>query len=132
MAKKKVVTKKKITAKKKAVTKKKVAKKPAVKSLDLSKLISPLDDRLIIQLEKTEKVTAGGLYIPDTAELAGNMRGVVVAVGRGHRNKFGKIQPMEVKVGDRIMIADHSGDQIEILGHHVKIVREGDVLGILE
>jgi len=126
MAKQKKMAKK--TAKKKIVKKQPVAPK----KMDLSKMISPLGDRLIVQLEKAEKLTPGGLIIPDTADISGNARGVVVAVGRGQRNKFGKIKAMEVQVGDKILVDEHSGDQIEVLGQKVKIIREADVLGILD
>jgi chaperonin GroES len=128
MAKKKVKPKKAAAPKKKPKSK----KAPVQKQLDLSSLISPLDDRLIVQVETGEKVTAGGLIIPDTAELSGNLQALVLVVGPGHRDDKGRRRPMDVKVGDRVLIAEYAGDKLEILGRKVHILREGDVLGIID
>lgn len=114
----------------KAQPKKKSTTKPT--KIDLTQFISPLDDRILVQVDRAEKITAGGLIIPDTAEISGNLKGKVVAVGRGHRNKHGKIHPMELKVGDQVLISSYVGDQIDILSHEVKILRESEVLGVLE
>ena len=117
-------------AKPKSQPKTKSTTKPA--KMSLSQFISPLDDRILVQVDRAEKITAGGLIIPDTAEITGNLKGTVVAVGRGHRNKNGKIHPMELKVGDQVLISSYVGDQIDIHSHEVKILRESEVLGVLE
>lgn len=89
----------------------------------------PLDDRLVVGVEHFEK-TAGGLFIPATVTDQ-PQRGKVVAVGRGHRSKKGKIRPMDVKVGDEILFAPYSGTKLEIQGQNLLILREEDVLGVV-
>jgi chaperonin GroES len=101
--------------------------------LDLSDFVTPLDDRVLVQPKEAETRTAGGLYIPDTAsDRSSNVEGLVVSVGRGHRNKKGHIRPMDVKVGDKVLFAKHSGSEIKVQNHSLLILREGDVLGIIE
>lgn len=136
---------KKATGKKTAV-KKTVAKKapakaasahlvkatPPGKKIDLSNFVTPLDDRLIVQISGTEKMTPGGLYIPDTvADTSGNLEGYVVAVGRGHMNKKGHVRPMDVRVGDRIVFAEYAGSKIKIQNEDLIILRENDVMGVV-
>ena len=142
---KKTVTKSKVTAtapaKKATPAKKTAASKPTTKAivtsrapkiLDLSDFVTPLDDRLIIQTAGTEKITPGGLYIPDTvADVSGNLHGFVVAVGRGHLNKKGHVLPMDVKVGDKVVFTEFSGTKITIQNQDLIILREGDVLGVV-
>jgi chaperonin GroES len=128
MAKKKL----KKVVKKKAVQSPKKSAKKKPQSLSLQLVISPLADRLIVQIQSAEKITAGGLIIPDTAEISGNRPALVLAVGPGLRNKNGRLLPLDVKVGDQVLIAEYAGDQVEILGHKVQILRETDVLGIID
>ncbi len=144
---------KKAAAKKKTVAKKVVAKKAAVKKpaakkaaparpmkpmapakkIDFNNFLTPLDDRLIVQLAERERKTAGGLFIPDTvADVSGNLEGVVVAAGRGHLDKKGRIQPMDVKVGDRVIFPQYSGSKIDLPGTDVVILRESDVMGLFQ
>lgn len=97
---------------------------------DWTKIISPLDDRVLVQVENTEeRMTPGGLYIPDTAQVTGNRQASVVAVGRGHRDKKGRVRPLELKVGDRVLIGEYAGAIVEIDGEKLQIVRESEVLG---
>ena len=133
---------------KKAVVKKAAAKKPAAKKatpakpmkpmapakkIDFNNFLTPLDDRLIVQLAERERKTAGGLFIPDTvADVSGNLEGVVVAAGRGHLDKKGRIRPMDVKVGDRVIFPQYSGNKIDIPGTDVVILRESDVMGLFQ
>lgn len=133
---------------KKAVVKKAAAKKPAAKKaalanpkkpmapakkIDFNNFLTPLDDRLIVQLTERERKTAGGLFIPDTvADVSGNLEGVVVAAGRGHLDKKGRIRPMDVKVGDRVIFPQYSGNKIDIPGTDVVILRESDVMGLFQ
>ncbi|MBV2169211.1 MAG: co-chaperone GroES [Bdellovibrio sp.] len=129
------------TAVKKAAIKKTPVKKtpshlvkaaPAVKKIDLSNFVTPLDDRLIVQLSGTEKMTPGGLYIPDTvADTSGNLEGFVVAVGRGHMGKKGQVRPMDVQVGDRVVFSEYAGSKIKIQNEDLIILREGDVMGVV-
>lgn len=129
-------TAKKPTSAKKATPQKGTAKttetRKADKIVDLSNFVTPLDDRLIVQTAGSEKMTAGGLYIPDTvSDVSGNMQGFVVAVGRGHLNKKGHVRPMDVKVGDKIVFAEFSGSKIKLQNQDLIILREGDVLGVV-
>lgn len=97
-----------------------------------AEFVTPLDDRLIVQLNSQERKTAGGLYIPDTAsDVSGNKQGVAVAVGRGHRDKHGKVRPMDVQIGDQIVFAEFAGSKIELLGETLILLRESEVMGIL-
>ncbi len=144
---KKATAKKKPIAKK-AVVKKAVVKKPAAKKaapakpmkpmapakkIDFNNFLTPLDDRLIVQLAERERKTAGGLFIPDTvADVSGNLEGVVVAAGRGHLDKKGRIRPMDVKVGDRVIFPQYSGSKIDLPGTDVVILRESDVMGLFQ
>lgn len=136
---KKTVAKKtlaKKTAAKKAVAKnavvvKKTVEKSLTKSLEQS--LSPLDDRIVVRVEESEKVTAGGLYIPATvSDISGNLKGLVLAVGRGHMNKKGHVKPMDVQVGQTVLFADYSGTKFDHQGQDVIIIRESDILGIIE
>ncbi|MDG0815395.1 co-chaperone GroES [Bdellovibrio svalbardensis] len=102
------------------------------KVLDLSNFVTPLDDRLIVQLSGAEKMTAGGLYIPDSvSDVSGNLQGTVVAAGRGHISKKGHLRPMDVKVGDKIVFAEYAGSKIKIQNEDLVIIREGDVMGVV-
>lgn len=104
----------------------------STKKVELSKTITPLDDRVIVQPVPAEKMTPGGLYIPDTVSTAsGNMQGFVVSVGRGRCSKKGQVFPMDLKVGDKVMFAEHSGSIIEIQDQELRILRESDVLGVV-
>ena len=117
----------------KAAAKKAAAKKaPVKKSLALSPLLTPLDDRLVVQVEESEKMTSGGLYIPDTASGSGNFKGTVLAVGRGHKNKKGKIRPMDVKPGDQVLFDQYAGSKMTLANAEVLILRESEILGIVE
>lgn len=102
------------------------------KKLDLSGFVTPLDDRLMVQVSGAERMTAGGLYIPDTvSDTSGNLQGVVVAVGRGHMNKKGHVRPMDVRVGDKVVFSEYSGSKIKIQNEDLIILREADVMGVV-
>jgi chaperonin GroES len=91
----------------------------------------PLRDRVFVKYSTEEEKTAGGLYIPDAAKEK-PQRGTVVAVGSGRVTEDGKRQPMEVKVGDTILFDKYSGSKIRIDEEEFLIIREEDILGILE
>lgn len=134
MAKKAILVKAKSGVKAKPAVKVKPATKieKVVSKIDFSNWVTPLDDRLLVQMSQSEKMTPGGLYIPETvADVSGNYKGIVVAVGRGHLDKKGKIHPLDVKKGDTIVFSQFSGSKIEYQGETVLFLREADVLGIL-
>jgi chaperonin GroES len=93
--------------------------------------IRPLYDRVVvIRIETTEQMQ-GGLYIPDTAKEK-PQEGEVVAVGKGKRLEDGKIIPLDVQVGDKILFGKYSGSDIKLDGEELLIMREDEVLGILD
>ncbi len=93
------------------------------------KRFSPLDDRIVIEHVAREEKTAGGLYIPDSAQEKPTT-GRVVAVGRGHRDAKGRIRPCDVKVGDHVLFTAWSGAEIELDGVKYVVMREPDLLGV--
>jgi chaperonin GroES len=94
--------------------------------------IRPLADRLIVKrVDEQEQKSAGGIIIPDTAKEK-PQEGKVVAVGRGKLNEDGKVIPLDVKAGDRILFGKYSGSEIKIDGEEHLILREEDVLGVVE
>jgi chaperonin GroES len=93
--------------------------------------IRPLHDRIIVKRIEGEEKTKGGIIIPDTAKEK-PQEGKVIAVGKGKVTEDGKLQPMEVQKGDRILFGKYSGSEIKIEGEEHLIIREEDVLGILE
>src|SRR5256885_17118165 len=94
--------------------------------------IRPLHDRIVVKrLEAGDEKTAGGLIIPDSAK-ENPQEGEVVAVGNGKRGDDGKVHPLEVKAGDRILFGKCSGSDIKVDGHEYMIMREDEVLGILD
>jgi len=93
--------------------------------------IRPLQDRIIVKRVESEEKSKGGIIIPDTAKEK-PQEGKVVAVGKGKVTDDGKLQPMDVKKGDRILFSKYAGTEINIDGEEHLIVREDDVLGILE
>jgi chaperonin GroES len=93
--------------------------------------IRPLHDRIVVKrLDEQDEKTAGGLIIPDTAKEK-PQQGEVVAVGNGKRTEDGKVLPMDVKVGDRILFGKYSGSDIKLNGTEYLIMREDEVLGVL-
>lgn len=93
--------------------------------------IRPLQDRVIVKRIEEEEKTKGGIIIPDTAKEK-PQEGRVVAVGKGKVNKDGKITPLDVKVNDRVLFGKYSGSEINIDGEEHLIMREEDILGVIE
>ena len=91
----------------------------------------PLHDRVLVRRLEQEEKTAGGVIIPDTAKEK-PMEGEVIAVGAGSRGEDGKLQPLDVKAGDRILFGKWSGSEVKIDGQELIIMKESDVLGIIE
>ncbi len=93
--------------------------------------IIPLHDRVLIKRLGEEEKTKGGIIIPDTAKEK-PMQGKVHVVGKGKRNEDGKLIPIEVKEGDRVLFGKYAGTEIRIEGDEQLIVRENDILGIVQ
>ena len=93
--------------------------------------IRPLQDRVIVKRIAEEEKTKGGIIIPDTAKEK-PQEGKVIAVGKGKVNEDGKVIPVQVKVGDRILFGKYSGSEIKLDGEEHLIMREEDILGVIE
>jgi chaperonin GroES len=93
--------------------------------------IRPLQDRLIVKRIAEEEKTKGGIIIPDTAKEK-PQEGKVTAVGKGKANEDGKITPLDVKAGDRVLFGKYAGTEIKIDGEEHLIMREDDILGVIE
>lgn len=91
----------------------------------------PLGDRVLVKRVEEEQKTKGGIIIPDTAKEK-PQEGEVIAVGPGVRDDSGKIQPLDVKKGDRILFGKWSGTEVKIDGEDLLIMKESDVLGVVE
>ncbi len=93
--------------------------------------VTPLHDRIVVLRVDSDEKTAGGIIIPDTAKEK-PQEGKVIAVGPGRRDKEGKLIPPEVKAGDRILFARYGGTEIRIDEKEHLIMKESDVLGVIE
>jgi chaperonin GroES len=93
--------------------------------------IRPLQDRVIVKRVEEEDKTKGGIIIPDTAKEK-PMEGKIIAVGKGKVLEDGKIHPLDVKAGDRILFGKYSGTEVKIDGEEHLIMREDDILGVIE
>jgi chaperonin GroES len=91
----------------------------------------PLHDRVVVKALESEERTRGGIIIPDTAKEK-PMQGKVVAVGPGARGEDGKLQPIGVKVGDKVLYGKWSGTEVKIDDDDLLIVKEADILGVVE
>jgi chaperonin GroES len=90
----------------------------------------PLHDRVLVERVEQEQKTAGGIIIPDTAQEK-PMEGKVIAVGSGHKSDDGKVAPLDVKKGDKILFGKWSGTEVKIDGKDLIIMKESDILGIV-
>ncbi len=93
--------------------------------------IRPLQDRVIVKRVKEEEKSKGGIIIPDTAKEK-PIEGDVIAVGNGKANDKGEIRKLDVKAGDRILFGKYSGTEVKIDGEEHLILREDDILGVIE
>ena len=91
----------------------------------------PLHDRVVVRRVTSDEKTAGGIIIPDTAKEKPS-EGEVIAVGPGGRDEAGKLIPLDVKAGDRILFGKWSGTEVKIDGEDLLIMKESDVLGVLD
>jgi len=93
--------------------------------------IRPLQDRILIKRVDEEQKTSGGIIIPDTAKEK-PQEGRVVAVGNGKVGDDGKLRPLDVKKGDRVLFTKYAGSEVKLDGEEHMIIREEDVLGVIE
>ena len=93
--------------------------------------IRPLQDRILVKRLEEEEKTKGGIIIPDSAKEK-PQEGKVIAVGKGKINEDGKLQPLDVKKGDKILFSKYAGTEVNIEGEEHLIIREDDVLGVVE
>jgi len=93
--------------------------------------IRPLQDRIIVKRIEEDEKTKGGIIIPDSAKEKPD-EGVIVSVGKGRVTEDGKLQPIEVKAGDKILFSKYGGTEVTIDGEEHLIMRESDILGIIE
>lgn len=91
----------------------------------------PLHDRVVVKRVEAEEKTASGIIIPDSAKEK-PQQGEVVAVGPGSRDESGKVNPLDVKVGDRILFGKWSGTEVKIDGQELLIMKESDIMGVLD
>ncbi|MEW6489468.1 MAG: co-chaperone GroES [Thermodesulfobacteriota bacterium] len=93
--------------------------------------IRPLQDRVIVKRLEEEQKTAGGIIIPDTAKEK-PQKGEIVAAGPGKRNEDGKVQPLDIKAGDKVLFSKYAGTEIKVEGEELLIMREDDIMGVIE
>ncbi|MBM1174083.1 co-chaperone GroES [Microvirga arabica] len=91
----------------------------------------PLHDRIVVRRIDAEEKTAGGIIIPDTAKEK-PQQGEVIAVGPGARNEQGQLVPLDVQVGDTVLFGKWSGTEVKIDGQDLLIMKESDIMGVLE
>jgi chaperonin GroES len=91
----------------------------------------PLHDRVVVRRLEQEEKTAGGIIIPDTAKEK-PQEGEVIAVGPGARDESGKLVPLDLKAGDRVLFGKWSGNEVKIDGEDLLIMKESDVMGVIE
>ena len=91
----------------------------------------PLHDRVLVQRANEETRTAGGIIIPDTAKEK-PMEGTIIAVGSGARDESGKLNPLDVKIGDKVLFGKWSGNEVKMDGQDYIIMKESDIMGIIE
>ena len=91
----------------------------------------PLHDRVLVRRVESEEKTAGGIIIPDTAKEK-PMEGEVIAAGPGARGEDGKLQPMDLKAGDRVLFGKWSGTEVKLDGEELIIMKESDIMGVLD
>lgn len=93
--------------------------------------IRPLHDRVIVRRLEEERLSAGGIVIPDSAAEK-PIQGNVMAVGKGKLLDSGEVRPLELKVGDRVLFGKYSGTEVKIDGEQILVMREEDIMGVIE
>ncbi len=92
--------------------------------------VRPLHDRILVRRMAEEEKTAGGLFIPDTAKEK-PQKGEIIATGKGRTTEDGKVLPLEVKAGDKVLFGKYSGTELKLAGEELLMMREEDILGII-
>ncbi len=93
--------------------------------------IRPLHDRVIVKRIEEERKSAGGIVIPDTAAEKPD-QGEIIAVGKGKKDENGKLIPLDVKVGDKVLFGKYSGQTVKVKGEELLVMREEDLMGVIE
>ena len=93
--------------------------------------IRPLHDRVIVKRLEEERKTASGIVIPDTAAEKPD-QGEIIAVGKGRILEDGKVRPLDVKVGDKVLFGKYSGQTVKIKGEELLVIKEEDIMGVVE
>ncbi len=93
--------------------------------------LRPMQDRIIVKRMEEETKTAGGIFIPETAKEK-PQKGEVIAVGNGKKTEDGKVIPLDVKAGDKVLFGKYAGTEIKVEGEEYLIMREDDILGVME
>ena len=91
----------------------------------------PLHDRVVVRRLEAEEKTAGGIIIPDTAKEK-PMEGEIIAAGPGSRDETGKLIPLDVKAGDRVLFGKWSGTEVKLDGEELLIMKESDIMGVVD
>jgi chaperonin GroES len=99
--------------------------------MSVEKKIRPLSDRVVVEPREVESKTPGGIVIPDTADKDKPIQGTIVAVGTG-KYVEGKLQPLQVKLGDKVLFGKYAGTNIKLGTEEYLVMREEDIMGILE
>ena len=94
-------------------------------------MFKPLHDRVLVRRIEQDEKTKGGIIIPDTAKEK-PMEGEIIAVGSGHKAEDGKVTPLDVRAGDRVLFGKWSGTEVTIAGEELLIMKESDILGIID
>ena len=94
-------------------------------------VIKPLEDRIVVRTLEAEQTTASGLVIPDTAKEK-PQEGEIIAAGPGGRDESGKLTPLDVKKGDKVLFGKWSGTEVKIDGQELLIMKESDIMGVLD
>jgi chaperonin GroES len=93
--------------------------------------IRPLQDRVMVKRLEEEEKTVGGIIIPDTAKEK-PQKGEIIAAGPGKKNDEGKVQPLDVKTGDKVLFSKYAGTEVKVEGEELLIMREDDIMGVIE
>ena len=94
--------------------------------------LKPMQDRLVIKPADEEQKTAGGIIVPDTATKEKPMQGEIIAAGPGKLGEDGKRLPLDVKVGDKVLFGKYSGNEVKVNDEELLVMREDDIMGIIE
>ena len=93
--------------------------------------VRPLHDRVVVRRMEEERTSAGGIVIPDS-DAEKPIQGEVLAVGKGKRLDNGDLRPLDLKVGDRVLFGKYSGTEVKVGGEEVLVMREDDIMGVIE